>query len=106
MIIKITSKRQVTFPARVLDALGVRPGDQLELEEALFCGRGESIPTGLRRCAASFNVDAVGSISNRSASNPMTRRFGIDTSVTVKKAFPLTSRPARSLSFYVSYHPA
>ena len=33
MIVKITSKRQVTFPARVLDALGVGPGDQLELEE-------------------------------------------------------------------------
>lgn len=34
MIIKITAKRQVTFPARVLDALGVKPGDRLELEEA------------------------------------------------------------------------
>ncbi len=33
MIVKITSKRQVTFPARVLDALGVGPGDQLELLE-------------------------------------------------------------------------
>ena len=33
MIVKITSKRQVTFPARVLDALGVGPGDQLELTE-------------------------------------------------------------------------
>ena len=33
MIVTITSKRQVTFPARVLNALGVRPGDQLELEE-------------------------------------------------------------------------
>ena len=33
MIIKVTSKRQVTFPARVLDALGVGPGDQLELNE-------------------------------------------------------------------------
>lgn len=33
MLVKITSKRQVTFPARVLDALGVGPGDQLELEE-------------------------------------------------------------------------
>ncbi len=33
MIVKITSKRQVTFPARVLDALGVQAGDQLELEE-------------------------------------------------------------------------
>lgn len=34
MIVKITSKRQVTFPARVLVALGVGPGDQLELEES------------------------------------------------------------------------
>lgn len=34
MIVKITSKRQVTFPARVLDAMRVGPGDQLELEES------------------------------------------------------------------------
>ena len=27
MVVKITSKRQVTFPKRVLDALGVGPGD-------------------------------------------------------------------------------
>ena len=33
MFVKITSKRQVTFPARVLEELGVGPGDQLELEE-------------------------------------------------------------------------
>ena len=33
MIVKITSKRQVTFPARVLHALGVAPGDRLELIE-------------------------------------------------------------------------
>ena len=33
MIVKVTSKRQVTFPARVLDAMGVKPGDQLELTE-------------------------------------------------------------------------
>ena len=33
MLVKITSKRQVTFPARVLDAMGVRPGDWLELDE-------------------------------------------------------------------------
>ncbi len=33
MLIKITSKRQVTFPKRVLDAMGVRPGDRLSLEE-------------------------------------------------------------------------
>jgi AbrB family looped-hinge helix DNA binding protein len=33
MFVKITAKRQVTFPARVLDALGVKPGDRLELAE-------------------------------------------------------------------------
>ncbi len=31
MLITITSKRQATFPAHVLDALGVKPGDRLEL---------------------------------------------------------------------------
>lgn len=34
MTIRITSKRQVTFPARVLAALGVKPGDRLELQES------------------------------------------------------------------------
>jgi AbrB family looped-hinge helix DNA binding protein len=33
MLVKITAKRQVTFPARVLNALGVQPGDNLELLE-------------------------------------------------------------------------
>lgn len=33
MFVKITSKRQVTFPARVLEALGVKPGDRLEIHE-------------------------------------------------------------------------
>ena len=33
MIVKITSKRQVTLPARVLEALGAGPGDRLELIE-------------------------------------------------------------------------
>ena len=33
MFVKITAKRQVTFPARVLEALGVKPGDRVELEE-------------------------------------------------------------------------
>jgi len=31
MHIKITTKRQVTFPAGVLETLGVRPGDRIEL---------------------------------------------------------------------------
>ena len=33
MIVKITSKRQVTFQARVLEAMGVGPGDRLEIVE-------------------------------------------------------------------------
>lgn len=33
MLVKITSKRQVTIPKQVLDALGVGPGDQIELQE-------------------------------------------------------------------------
>ena len=33
MIVKITAKRQVTFPKRVLETLGVGPGDHLELQE-------------------------------------------------------------------------
>ena len=31
MIVKITSKRQITLPAHVLDAMGVGPGDTLQL---------------------------------------------------------------------------
>ena len=31
ILVKITAKRQVTLPAHVLDAMGVGPGDQLQL---------------------------------------------------------------------------
>ena len=33
MLITITSKRQATFPAKVLEAMGAKPGDRLELIE-------------------------------------------------------------------------
>ena len=33
MVVRITSKRQVTVPRQVLEAMGVQPGDQLSLEE-------------------------------------------------------------------------
>ena len=60
MLVKITSKRQVTLPAQVLNAMGVGPGDWLELEEkpegfilrprrvdsSLFGGLREKIPAG------------------------------------------------------------
>ena len=31
MLVKITAKRQITLPAHVLDTMGVRPGDRLQL---------------------------------------------------------------------------
>lgn len=34
MTVKKTSERQVTLPMRVLNILGVGPGDQLEIEKA------------------------------------------------------------------------
>lgn len=34
MYIKLTTKRQATFPAQVVDALGVGPGDRIELIES------------------------------------------------------------------------
>ncbi len=34
MLLKITAQRQVTLPARVLDKMGIGPGDTLELIEA------------------------------------------------------------------------
>ena len=33
MLLKVTSKRQVTFPAKVLESLGVKPGDHIEIVE-------------------------------------------------------------------------
>ena len=33
MKVKITSKRQVTLPAHVLEAMGAGPGDELEIVE-------------------------------------------------------------------------
>jgi AbrB family looped-hinge helix DNA binding protein len=33
VVIKITGKHEITIPAEVLDALGVGPGDRLELHE-------------------------------------------------------------------------
>jgi len=67
MFVKITAKRQVTFPARVLEALGVKPGDRLQLEEGPggFVLRARQIdPTRLaplrdklRRGKGSFDVE-------------------------------------------------
>jgi AbrB family looped-hinge helix DNA binding protein len=68
MLVKITAKRQVTFPAKVLDALGVKPGDRLELLEGPdgFLLRPQRVdPTRLaplrgklQRGAGTFDLDA------------------------------------------------
>lgn len=34
MILKITAKRQITLPTRIVDALGLTAGDRLELRES------------------------------------------------------------------------
>ena len=60
MIVKITSKRQVTFPARVLDALGVGPGDQLELDEG---------PDGFVLRARRIDHSRLGTLRSRIASD-------------------------------------
>ena len=69
MYVKITSKRQVTFPARVLAALGVRPGDQLELQEGpdgfllrprrLDPARLAPLREKLRRGRGTFDIEEV-----------------------------------------------
>lgn len=50
MLVRVTSKRQVTFPAQVLEAMGVRPGDRLRLEK----GRDGFVLSPQRIDAASF----------------------------------------------------
>ncbi len=68
MLVKITAKRQVTFPARVLEALGVKPGDHLELEEGpngfilrprrIDPARLAPLRTKLRRGQGNFDLDS------------------------------------------------
>ena len=68
MFVKITAKRQVTFPARVLEALGVKPGDRIELEEGsegfflrmrhIDRARLASLRGKLRRGEGSFDLEA------------------------------------------------
>ena len=67
MLVKITSKRQVTFPAQVLAALQVKPGDRLELIEGpdgyllrprrIDCSRLAPLRGKLRKAQGSFDLD-------------------------------------------------
>lgn len=68
MFVKVTAKRQVTFPARVLQALGVKPGDRLEIREGaqgfelhphrIDLGRLAPLRGKLRRGAGTFDLEA------------------------------------------------
>ena len=68
MIVKITSKRQITLPERVLDALGVGPGDQLEIVEGpdgfvlrprrIVCTRLGTLRHKIRRGYGTFDLQA------------------------------------------------
>jgi len=55
--IKITSKRQATFPVELCDALGIKPGDELVLEPLFI--KGEPV-WALRQNKAS--MDWMGSL--------------------------------------------
>lgn len=66
MLVRITSKRQVTFPAHVLEALGVGPGDQLELLEG---------PDGYTLRAKRIDVSKLGGLRDKIA--PGTPPFDI-----------------------------
>ena len=61
MIVKITSKRQVTLPERVLEVLGVGPGDQLELEEG---------PDGFILRPRRIDLSLLGLLGNKIGSQP------------------------------------
>ena len=56
MLVKITSKRQVSFPARVLEAMGVGPGDRLELAEG---------PDGYIIRPRRFDYSKLGTLSDK-----------------------------------------
>jgi AbrB family looped-hinge helix DNA binding protein len=69
MLIKITTKRQVTFPAKVLEDLGVKPGDRLELRESqegyvlsprrIDLSKLAPLRDTLRRGKGSFNLEKI-----------------------------------------------
>ena len=66
MIVKITSRRQVTFPAHVLDALGVGPGDRLEIQET---------PDGFLLKPSHTNHSRLGNQESPDVSPPKPRRI-------------------------------
>ena len=84
MIVKITSKRQVTLPTHALDAMGVGPGDTHELIESpdgYCCAQDVSTPRAWAACGTRFRTATRRLASAHSERSPMTQLYGIDTSV-------------------------
>ena len=69
MFLRITAKRQVTLPARVLEALGVKPGNRIKIEERpggfVLCARHidrtrlAPLRGKLRRGKGTFDLEAL-----------------------------------------------
>ena len=81
MIVKITSKRQVTLPAHVLDAMGVGQGDRLQLLEhpdGFLLRPGTSTTRAWEPCGRRFRGAIRPSTSAHSATSPMTQLCGTD----------------------------
>ena len=72
MIVKITSKRQVTLPTRVLDTLGVGPGDHLEIEKG---------PDGFILRPRRFDDSRLDQVARTATTDGATRKLDL---VTVK----------------------
>ena len=84
MIIKITTKRQVTLSAHVLDAMGVGPGATLELIESpdgYLLRQDASTTRAWAVCGSRFRSDIRRSTSGHSVASRTTQPYGIDTSV-------------------------
>ena len=69
MLVRITSKRQVTLPAHVLDTLGVQPGDHLQLEEGPGGFTAAAVANSTRPCSLRCVT--------RSAQRGLVRRRGV-----------------------------
>ena len=95
MLLRITSKRQITFPVRVLDAMGAKPGDQLELTQS---GNGYIIRpkridySRLGTLRTKYRPDTRHLTLAGPGNRPMTQPYEIDTSVLVRLT---AGKPAR-----------
>ena len=81
MIVKITSERQITFPAGALEEFGMEPGDQLEVEEVpggfILPRQTDSRPRQIDESLLGLLADQIAPDRPRRREG-MTRRYGIE----------------------------